>query len=240
MAEHTKHTQSIGETHKKITSQFECFRIRSSTLSGSISRHELADTITLSVLFAIQNSLKSSGNDERALLCSTDGKINFSVNANYNPSDFGNDSFPSSRKRRRDEHEEQSTKAVQRVKMSCNDTDSVSESCYRNADVLITNLLNLRGTSNECIIESWALSLRKTGQWASSGFPTLVVAVRMSAGVAISLVRLISCISLCSDGMLTTNSSMLSSDFELPMSEQGMSAHRNGQASLLLLLSVPV
>merc|ERR1712091_627036 len=119
----------------------------------------------------------------------------------------------------------------------------VSDESYESAVDLISDLLKLRGPHGENVVESWAISLRKNTQWAGANSPgeapRLVVAARISAGVAVSMDALTSAIRVCKDGLLTVAEDTVDADFNLPLSEQATCAQNSGQKSIILLASVP-
>jgi hypothetical protein len=110
-------------------------------------------------------------------------------------------------------------------------------------------LSSLRGTKGEDVLESYALTMNsnavdKTGNIAqlsqpAAQQPTFIIACRLSGGVAISLQCLFSAFEDClEDGMLTTKTATLGSEFCLPASTMGTLVERSGQKSLFCYASI--
>ena len=129
------------------------------------------------------------------------------------------------------------------MKKSGERAESVSDETYATAKGVLASIIKLRGTSGESLVEAWSLSLRTGGQWGAAidkeAPPTLVVSARLSAGVAVSIRDVVAAISPCKDGLLTVNSDAVNADFNLPQTEQSITAQNEGQRSMLLLASVP-
>ncbi len=165
-----------------------------------------------------------------------------------------------SRKRRRDPHEEKVEAAVApiRKRMMINEAGQSSTTHHAKlidgldvAQRTLERLLSsLRGTKGEDVIESYALTMNsnavdKTGntaqlsQTAAQQQPTFIIACRLSGGVAISLQCLFSAFEDClEDGMLTTKTATLGSEFCLPASTMGTLVERSGQKSLFCYASI--
>ena len=109
---------------------------------------------------------------------------------------------------------------------------------FREAKESLAAVLALRGASSERIVQSWMLSERKAGEWGFC-FPgksgecaagekkelslpqctSVLIAVRLSGGVAIDLRAVLRAVKNCSDGMLTIDEAPEGSRCDLPKHE---------------------
>lgn len=224
--------------HDRVVSTGNSFNIRRSTLTGSLSSHELPDSTELATLLSMQTLARTESCGDKSFVGSISGKLVFSVNVAYVPPNN-----EKSKKRRIDTTMDDATRAVDRIKRSLKDASSVTERSYTIAKNAVASLLKIKGASGENALESWALSLRKQGEYGSvprkDGRSNLVIAVRISAGVAVSILDVSNALSACRDGMITVSCKSVADDFDLPMTEQCMEAHQQGQKSILFLVSVP-
>ena len=202
----------------------------------------MPESVTFANLFAFQKIASSCNNGAKSLLASVQGEIVLSINTAYSePS--ATESDRKSKKRSRDTGTEEAERAVHKVRRSGKDAAMVSDASYNAAISIIADMLKLRGPHSENVVESWAVSLRTAGQWAANaspgGAPKLVIAMRITAGVPLSMGRLCHALRLCRDGMVTVAVERISGDFNLPMSDQATAAEDSGQKSMLLLATVP-
>lgn len=226
------------ELHRNVVARLNTssLRIQDSKCNTSCSIHTLNETVSIAEVTSCYKSLrKDHGNS--LFLGTIDKNITMSVNFKHTTQSMER-SNTSGKKRRREAFEEEVTRAVQKVMKSATDEDQIKEEQYDKSKSVILDMLRLRASHGENIIESWALSLRKQGEWASANQSTLVAAFRITAGVAIVIGQLLDCMHGCLDGMLTIDSDRVSKEFNLPMSEQAMSAESNGQRTMLLLVTI--
>jgi len=224
--------------HARVQSVAGTLRVSRSILNGKISRHILSDTTGFTTLFSFQKLALGERCGDKSFVGSISGELVLSVNAAYTRPEQSR-----SKKRSLDTTVEEAARAVARVRKSGKDAESVTEGSYEVAKQTISDILKVKGASGENAIESWALSLRKPGEYGAApstdGRPSLVIAARVAAGVAISIASMSNAIKLCKDGMITVGSDAVVSDFDLPMTEQCREAHDRGQRSILFLASVP-
>lgn len=108
-------------------------------------------------------------------------------------------------------------------------------------------LSTVKGANGEEVFESCGLSLAPVttaggngGGVAGGERPRLILACRLSAGVALPLVALRTALGPCFvDGMVTTHPESLSESYQLPLSASGMAVEAAGQRSVLLFAAVP-
>jgi hypothetical protein len=224
--------------HARVQSVAGNLRVNKSTLNGKVSSHVLSESTGFNALFSFQKLALGERCGDKSFLGSISGELVLSVNAAYTRPEQ-----PRSKKRSIDTTVEEATRAVARVRKSGKDAESITEGSYEIAKQTISEILKIKGVSGENALESWALSLRKPGEYGAApskdGRPSLVIAARVAAGVAISIASMSNAIKLCKDGMITVGSESVISDFNLPMTEQCREAHERGQRSILFLASVP-
>lgn len=227
--------EGLGSVHRAVQQAASTLRITKSVIKERVSVHTLSDPTPFSSMFSFQKIATGLGMGSKTLLGSMGGDLVFSINTAYIAAEP-----PSKKKRSLDTSAEDAERAVARVKRSGQDADKISESSFTAAQNCIADLLKLKGVMGESVIESWAVSLRKQGQWGSSnGKPSLVIAVRLAAGVAVPLSGLCTVMRVCRDGMMATSAERVSNDFDLPLTDQGRAADEVGQKSILILASVP-
>lgn len=97
----------------------------------------------------------------------------------------------------------------------------------------------LRGPCGEIVVQSTAILSKKLG--LSDSRPRVVVAARLNAGVEISVRALKSCLEECwGDGLLTALPTLHGiGNVELPLSEEAAASTSFGNATILLVTSVP-
>lgn len=127
------------------------------------------------------------------------------------------------------------------------------------AEGIIANMFReIRGSNGELVFESLGLSVSPSrviqtnafqGEQASQSVqpnfstrPRLIIACRLSGGIAIplfTLKRVLSQNGQFLDGMITTKIDSLGPEYRLPLSHLGKEAESKGQQSMLLFLAVP-
>jgi hypothetical protein len=207
-----------------------------SALQGSVSSHELRDTVGIEQL----RKLRGAGGGA-AYLGSLRDRLVFSVHVGRRgagPPAGPPAAAPASRKRKADTAEDDAAASVARVRKAAG-ADSVDEHCYEQAAASMARLLRLRGAAGERVVESAAVSLRGAGQFghapAAPG-KTLVVACRLAGGVAMDLGEVCDALHGMEDGMVSVDAASVA-DFALPASEQGAVARERGARCVFLFLS---
>lgn len=223
--------------HTRVQQSAPSMRVTNSRLNGRVSSHVMPPNTSFTAMFQFQKLAIGERCGEKSFVGSVSGDLVFSVNAAYTRQP------ERGKKRKADTSVEEAARAIERVKRSGEEAERVTDESYDVARSTISNILKIKGASNERALESWALSLRKPGQYGAApsadGRPSLVIAARIAAGVAISISALLSAIHLCKDGMITVSDNTVTGDFDLPMTEQCKESHERGQRSILFLASVP-
>jgi len=189
-------------------------------------------------MFAFQKLALGERCGERSFIGSITGDLCFSVNTAYRKPVENK-----SKKRRADTELDEAQRAVAKIKKSGKDADMITQGSYTIATESISNLLKMKGASLEPCLESWAISIRKPGEYGAApstdGRPSLVIAARLTGGVAVPISTIVNVFKSCRDGMISTSGENVTKEFQLPMSEQCREAHERGQKSILFLASVP-
>jgi len=127
------------------------------------------------------------------------------------------------------------------------------------AEGIIANMFReIKGSNGELVFESLGLSVSPSRVIQTNAFqgeqavqpvqpnfstrPRLIIACRLSGGIAIplfTLKRVLSQNGQFLDGMITTKIDSLGPEYRLPLSHLGKEAESKGQQSMLLFLAVP-
>ena len=216
----------------------------SKLINQSVSRHELPATASFANLTALHNAVKESNKTigQFDFVASSGASLVFSSRFNYKPLPPPIEAAgDKSRKRRRDAsdaHEERVAGARTRLAKLLPDSVPVAE--LDAAEGVLTRLLTeLRGASHETVVQSFALLSKKLQ--ATDERPSIVLAVRLNAGVAIAVSHLKRALGSCwRDGVLSTNASVQGvTETELPLNDEARASLEYGNAPLLLVTSVP-
>lgn len=234
---------NIQTAHDTIQKSSSFLKITECKLRGNVSVHTVPETITLSTVYGFQKIACQIETPSKSFLGSINGCMSLSLNYSHDLNQPKDNANGKRKKRARDSSEEDAEFAVGRVERSGSDADNVSSATFSAAKVVIAAVLRLKGAGGENVVESWAVSLRKPGDYGNisvkNNQPAIVIGFRLSAGVAIPLSCFCAALSLCRDGIITTSTSKIDKAFHLPLTTQGSAAEENGQKSLLCLATVP-
>lgn len=113
------------------------------------------------------------------------------------------------------------------------------ESELETAQAVIEKALGLRGPAGEVLVQSYALLTRKLKPTDTQ--PSVVVALRLNSGLAVSILALKRCLGPCwTDGVVSSESSVSGvCDRDLPLTEEGAASMAMGNLPLLVVTSVP-
>ena len=226
--------EAIEVAASKIGDVTSCFQ-------NGVSIHKMPASVSFTQLRAVLDAAKE--NDSRTFIGTLQGRIVVSVNFNYETSETSETAEVErkvGKKRGRDPNEEAVQAAIDRVKRGVQHDDVDSTALENAKGALCEVLTTLRGARNETAVESWGLSYKKEGAAAKSQRPRLILSVRMTPSVAISVKTLFRVLGAnCrTDGLLTTQDSGIAHGFHLPLSEQAVAAERYGQKALSLFATV--
>ena len=235
---------NIQTAHDAIQKSSSVLKITECKLRGNVSVHTVPEMITLSTVYGFQKIACQLETPSKSFVGSIDGRMSLSINYSHDLDNPKNGVDAKKRKKRtRDSSQEDAEFAVSRVERSGSDASNVSSATFSAAKKVVASVLRLKGAKGENVVESWAVSLRKPGDYGNisvqNNQPAIVIGFRLSAGVAIPLSCFCAALSVCRDGIITTSISKIDKAFHLPLTTQGSAAEENGQKSLLCLATVP-
>jgi hypothetical protein len=144
------------------------------------------------------------------------------------------------KKRRRDTSAEEADRvATARTRLAKSAPTLPSDQLDVAQRVLTRLVRDLRGPNGEIVVQSYAILSKKLG--VADSQPRVVVAARLNAGIELKVELLKSCLGACwADGLITTQPTLHGiGKLELPLSEEASAAAFFGNASMLLVTSVP-
>ena len=224
---------SVHQVLLKMATKHAC---TSSMLNGTTSRHVLPDPLSFRTLSALHEASNSSEMPHEDFVASSGTRLVYAVK-------FGKVAVPSierlcGKKRQRgsnyvdDEHELQ----VENARAKLGRVSSLPERDLEKAAKVLKNAVRtLRGPHGESVVQSFAILDKKLTEKRSA-----VVAMRLNAGVPVSVSALKRCLGECwCDGAITTSSSISGVCVsELPLSEEAAASLEFGNASLLVVSAV--
>lgn len=140
-----------------------------------------------------------------------------------------------SKKRRRKDHDEAVDAAVSKL------SSSPPSDVVGAAKDLVRKLSDLRNRNSEEILESWALQTRDMPSPVVSQETrkqTLLLTCRFSPGTAVSLSRIMDCLSEDPDGILKCSNGAVIGERALPLSDHSAAAVDLGLATIQVAMSV--
>lgn len=214
--------------------------VSSSSFTNSVSSHVLKDTVSFTDLQGIHNACRTVAKDLsvpnlQEYIASIGTELRYSVT--FVPPTATVTTTSTKRKRaiaesRSDDLQQLVNKTLDMIK------DGASDEHKKMAQGILSNMLLLRGSSGEEIVESFCVLRRKLSCTDESA--KLLIAIRLNAGLAISVSALKRALGKCwADGVLTTASSAMGIDETiLPLTEQGRASKECGNLPLLLVTHV--
>jgi hypothetical protein len=261
--------ERINELHTSISSHAAILNANSSKLSRCISIHSTGSLLSLSQLDRFLNEcIKVFPTKSCYNIGALVGDIVVSINLQSN-SDATDTT--AKKKRGYDDSYDRARESVNAARLRLQKTKSatVDDDHLNLAEDVIANMFRqIKGFNGELVIESLGLSVSPNKMFkntnASTGTsstsptsptpstaqpppnfstrPQLIIACRLSGGVAIPLItlkRVLSQNEAFFDGMITTSVDSLGPEYRLPMSDLGKGAESKGQKSMLLFVAVP-
>ena len=143
-------------------------------------------------------------------------------------------------KRRRDTSAEEAARVATARSRLAKSAPTLPSDQLDVAQRVLTKLVrDLRGPNGEIVVQSYAILSKKLG--VADSQPRVVVAARLNAGIELNVELLKSCLGACwADGLITTQPTLHGiGKLELPLSEEASAAAFFGNASVLLVTSVP-
>jgi hypothetical protein len=211
--------QQLGETRDALEKHCTAQGARS-RLQNGISSHRFGENVSFAQLEACLRVV--DGHSEKLFLGSS-GDASIAVSFAPRPS-------PPPLKKRARSAEEDVERAAARV---CASND-VSPETLAAATKALVSLLGVRGAAGEKAVESFGITASHP---AKAGLPKLCIAVRLSPGVAVSVIELKRALAECwTDGCVSARrNDSFSDEFRLPLSDEAKEAEAAGVRSLLLV-----
>lgn len=214
----------------------------SQLVAGSVSTHKLPETTS----FANLEALAKAAEKAESYVGTVEKDLVFSAHLTPKASstdDEDNAPEPPPKKRRRfggggfDEDTLRVLAARERLAKSA---PSLPSEELDVAQKVLTKLVkDLRGPEGEIVVQSSAILGKKLG--VSDSRPRVVVAARLNAGIEVNVRLLKECLGECwKDGLLTTLSTLHGiGKLELPLTDEASASAFFGNATVLLVTSVP-
>ena len=220
-----------------------------SRLVGSVSRHTLQPTVSFANVSAMYQAAKAEASAAgstapRAFLATSGSALVFSTRfqepaaaATPAPKPPAISVAQGKRKRELCEDQEEGVGKARRRLAAANGPTSQHELDV--AQRVVEQVLRLRGPSGEVLVQSYALLTKKLKPTDES--PSVVVAIRMSSGIPVSVASLKRCMGACwNDGLVSSESSVNGvCDRDLPLTDEGAASMAMGNLPMLIVTSVP-
>lgn len=240
-------------THEQLTRQSVQINAERSTLTNGVSVHFTKKSLSFAQLERfLDNASKIVTDTTKYNIGSMRDELLVSVNvrsATVPPPP------KSGKKRGYDDSADRAKAAVDAARKRLTKDPSITDAMLKSAEEQIERMFrDVKGTNGELIFESLGLSVTPTTMVTSSASseksipstgpstrPKLIIACRLSAGVAVPVYALRGALStkgVFPDGMMTTNPDTLGPEYRLPLSELGRAAEGNGQRSILMFTAV--
>tara|TARA_B110001452_G_scaffold193185_1_gene163150 strand:- start:864 stop:1607 length:744 start_codon:yes stop_codon:yes gene_type:complete len=232
--------------HEAVVTVARRHNVESSSLIGTVSRHVLASTTTFQTLASLHGGAKDANKILRAydFVATSGAKLVFSVKFNLPMSGSGEaepEPRPRTTKRKRDladGHCLQVQSCVKRVNTGAG--SAVPRQEVDVAEAVLTRMVrDVRGPNGEMLVESFGVFVRKLSEQDER--PSLVLAVRINAGLAVPVSQLKAALGSCwQDGVVSSESSVMGvQDSDLPLTDEGSASLAQGNSPLLVVTSVP-
>ena len=226
------------ERHQALSAVAKEQNCTASNLQRAVSRHTLPETASFANLEAIRAAADVPcfvGTSAKELSVSA----HFDAHTNLPADDDCELRLPAKKRRRSMEAEEQAERVAEARMRLLKSMPDLPHAELDIAERALTKLVNqLRGSEGEICVQSYALLAKKLAK--EDPRPRVVIAVRLHAGVAMSVDRLKEVLGSCwADGLLTTLRTLHGiSEVDLPYSPEAQAALAFGNAPLLMVTSV--
>ncbi len=210
----------------------------SQLVSGNVSVHKLPETTS----FANLEALAKAAEKAESYVGTVEKDLVFSAHLTPKASATDDDDAPEPppKKRRRFGGDEDADRVfAARERLAKSSSNLPSEELDVAQRVLTKLVKDLRGPEGEIVVQSSAILGKKLG--VSDSRPRVVVAARLNAGIEINVKLLKQCLGECwKDGLLTTLPTLHGiGKLELPLTEEATASAFFGNATILLVTSVP-
>lgn len=240
---------TLQNTHQAVVRATQPLKPTAHTLRNGVSSAVCISPMSFTSL-SQTIALISRDLGERAVgrmhIGSIDGNLLVAVRAR------GSSTALCGKKKRRDDSEDRAEAAVSALRTLVKTGDGDSSATHHKLDHIesakstLCNLLrNVRGPNDEDVFESVGVSMSSASTTTTTAStlstrPKLIVAFRMSAGVAIPVESLKNNLGAAfRDGLFTTNAASLGPEYRLPLTSAGCVVEGTGQRSVLCFAAVP-
>jgi len=242
--------ERVQELHSQVTRHSGLLSTARSALANCISAHYIRTSLSFAQLERfLENTAQNVPEKSKFNLGTLGDELVISINLRAS-------SAPpparSGKKRVYDDSGDRAKAAVDAARKRLMSDPSITESMLKVAEKQIERMFrDVKGSNGELVFESLGLSVTPTtvvtasassGTPSASTRPKLIVACRLSAGIAVPIYTLRAALGADGafpDGMMTTNPESLGPEYRLPLSELGKAAEGNGQRSILMFSAVP-
>ena len=214
-------------------------------VNGAVSRHSLPSTVSFANLAAMHTAVKEANRQvhQYDFVATSALELVFSSRFRFAPPPPpATDNGGSRKKRQREARDDQEDAVVAARKRLARVLPATvpSEELDVAQDVLTKLVTQLRGPSQEILVQSYAMLGKKLQP--SDERPRIVLALRLNAGIPVPVSQLKRCLGVCwRDGVVSTASAVSGvCDHDLPLTEEGAVSMEMGNAPMLLVTSVPL
>ena len=234
--------------HDLITRVAHANGCSDSRLVNSVSRHVLPRTSSFANLAALLDVAQQTGRHlaQRSFVATSGNGLVFSCKFDgVGAAGSAPQNASSSAKKRkreaedRDEDNDERLESARKRLALCSAATPLTELDVAQGVIQRFQKL-LRGPNGEILVESYAMMTRKLQ--ASDARSSVVVALRINAGIPVALPMLKKCLGSCwRDGVVSSESSVNGvCEADLPLSEEGAASKEQGNAPMLIVTSVPL
>ena len=244
---------SPQEKHAALSRMATVMNLNRSNLTNMVSSHYLQQSLSFATLERfLDQAVSLAGEKSRFNIGSMNGGLVVSIDLRPTIPEAPT---KASKKRAYDDSADRANAAVSAARKRLTHDASITPEMLEAAEKQIERMFrDVRGTNKELVFESLGLSVTPTtlvtasasaasGSSGVSSKPKLIVACRLSAGIALPIYTLRGALATSGafpDGMMTTNPESLGPEYRLPLSELGKHAETEGQRSILMFSAVTV
>lgn len=236
--------------HEQLSRHGSCVNATQSRLGNGVSAHYAKNSLSFAQIERFLDNASKLVTDKSKYNLGSIGE-DLVVSVSLNPATVPPPAR-SGKKRGYDDSADRAKAAVDAARKRLTKDPSITYEMLKVAEEQIERMFrDVKGANGELVFESLGLSVTPTTlvtASASSSIPSLstrpklIVACRLSAGIAVPIYTLRAALGkdgCFPDGMMTTNPESLGPEYRLPLSELGKAAEGNGQHSILLFSAVP-
>lgn len=242
-------TSVPSTAHDAIVAVAKRHNVETSTLSGTVSRHVLPETVSFQTLSSLHSAAKDANSIVRSydFVATSGSELVFSVkfnlhigsNASATATASGSGGGGSGKRKRdiADTHCLQVQNAIRKVNVGAG---TIPQSEIDIAETVLTRVVrDLRGPNGELLVESFGVFVRKLQEQDARA--SLVLAVRINSGLAVPVSQLKSALGLCwQDGVVSSQSSVMGIlQTDLPLTDEGNASLLQGNSPMLIVTAVP-